>query len=115
MATAAQIRDKAARKLGLYGTGQTLRAAHAADLDEAYAEIYAELELIDLVTWAFDEDVPDALTRVVVDLVAGSRVNEYSVPAEKYQRLTRDHDLAESRIRTILAKPKMTVTEIEEF
>ena len=81
MASAAEIRNKAAKKLGLFGTGQTLRSAISADFDQAYVEVYGELELLSLVTWSIDDEVPDALVRSVVDLVAGARVNEYSVPA----------------------------------
>jgi hypothetical protein len=115
MATAAEIRNKAAKKLGLFGTGQTLRSEIAANLDQAYAEVYAELELQSLATWSFSGDVPDALVRSVVSLVAGSRVDEYSVPTEKYARIVRENEGAEDRIRKLLAKPKMGVTEIEEF
>jgi hypothetical protein len=115
MASAAEIRNRAAKKLGLYGTGQTLRSEMAADIDAAYVEVYAELELQSLVTWAIDDDVPDALIRSLVALVAGARVDAYSVPAEKYARITRESDGAEDRIRKFLAKPKMGVTEIEEF
>lgn len=115
MATAAEIRNKAAKKLGLFGTGQTLRSAIAANLDEAYAEVYGELELQSLTPWAFADEVPDALVSSVVALVAGSRVEEYSVPSEKYQRIMREYVGAEDRIRKLLAKPKMGVTEIEEF
>lgn len=115
MASAAEIRNKAAKKLGLFGTGQTLRSQISADLDKAYEEVFAELDVQTIATWSFAGDVPEELVRSVVSLVAGARVDEYSVPAEKYARIVRESTEAEDRLRKLLAKPKTDVTVIENF
>ena len=43
MATAAQIRDRAATRLGILGEGETLPSYETADMDASYVEIYAQL------------------------------------------------------------------------
>ena len=90
MATAQEIREKAAKKLGVLGTGQTLQSETAADIDAAYTEVYAQLDTLNLTTWDSDEEVPDELVKPVVDLVAYARVDEYSVPDNRYTRIRRD-------------------------
>ena len=42
--TPAQIRDEAAKKLNIFGEGQTLRGEHSDDLDNAYLQVHAELQ-----------------------------------------------------------------------
>lgn len=115
MATAAEIRNKAAKKLGLYGTGQTLQSAISADLDEAYDEVFDELKSLGLVTWAESAEVPDELVWPVVALTAFARVNEYAVPPGKYQRVVADAAIAERRIRQIQAKPRRIQTKMVSF
>jgi hypothetical protein len=90
MATAAEIRDKAARKLGILGVGNTLRAEHQADLDEAYLDVYNMLAADDLTPWDFDEEVPDDLVEPVVSLVAYARYVDYGVPQERSLKIVRD-------------------------
>ena len=90
MATAAQIRNKAAKKLGVFGTGQTLRGAIAADLDDAYTEVYGMLAKKRLTTWDSDEPIPDEFVSPVVALVADARKNEYGIPDGKYLRISLD-------------------------
>lgn len=90
MATATQIREKALKKLGVKATGQTTRAEIAADLDSAYAEVYAMLSTLRLTTWDVDEDIPDEFVIPVVWMVADSRKDEYSIPNDRYQRITAD-------------------------
>jgi hypothetical protein len=90
MSTAAQIREKALRKLGVKATGQTTQAEIAADLDNAYTEVYAMLSSLGLTTWDSDEDIPDEFVAPVVSLVAFARVDEYSIPNDRFQRIDLD-------------------------
>lgn len=115
MATSAEIRNKAAKKLGLYGTGQTLRSAIATDIDAAYTEVYGRLQSLQLTTWGAAQEVPASLVEPVVALVANARVNEYSVPLERYQRIKADALDAMGMIREIVYTPKVGVTEIDNF
>lgn len=99
MATAAEIRNKAALKLGVKGVGQTLENSVSSDLDDAYAEVYARLRDDDLVSWAFTAEVPDELISPVVDLIAISRVDEYGISGERFQRIAIAASQAAIRIR----------------
>ena len=101
MATAAEIRNKAVKKLGVLATGQTLESEIAADLDEAYSEVYAALSAKNLTTWAEDEEVPPEYIGPVVALVAFARVDEYGVPNDRYQRIAGDVSRATAEIREL--------------
>ncbi len=103
MASAAEIRNKAAKRMGLFGTGQTLQSAISADLTAAYAEVYAQLSAKELVVWDIDEDVPAEFVDDVVTLVAYSRLDEYSVPLEKYKRIVSKVPGAIPNIRALQA------------
>ena len=87
MATAAKIREMAATRLGILGEGETLPSYESADLDQAYAEVYAELEIRDMATWDSDEDIPDAFAHYVTTLVAAARVDDYGISNDRYQRI----------------------------
>lgn len=88
--TAAEIRNKALKKLGVFGTGTTPRSEKADDLDQAYSEIYAQLTRRALATWDFDEEIPDEFVQPVVALVADARKDEYRIPNDLFQRITLD-------------------------
>jgi len=90
MATSGEIRDKSAKKLGIFGTGQNLRGDIATDLDNAYTEVYAMLDTRNLTTWDSDEDIPDEFVSSVVSLVADARKNEYAIPDNRYLRISLD-------------------------
>jgi len=90
MATSGEIRDKAAKKLGIFGTGQNLRGEITADLDKAYTEVYAMLDSRNLTTWDSDEDIPDKFVAAVVSLVADARKNEYAIPDNRWLRISID-------------------------
>lgn len=90
MATAEQIREKAIKKLGINGSSQTTSSSLQNDIDAAYAEVYAQLDTLGLATWDSDEEVPSEFVNPVKNLVAFQRVDEYSVPAERYSRIVRD-------------------------
>ena len=88
MTTATQIREKALKKLGVKATGQGTQSEIQADVDQAYAEVYAMLG--SLTIWDIDEEIPDAFVSSVVALVADARKNTYSIPNDRYQRITLD-------------------------
>lgn len=90
MATVTQIREKALKKLGVKATGQTTQSEIQADVDAAYNEVYATLAALTLTTWDLDEDIPDAFVAPVTSLTADARKDEYSIPNDRYQRITLD-------------------------
>lgn len=124
MATTAEIRQKAAKKLGLVGTGQTLQSNIAEDLDNAYLEVFGEIEALGIAGWGIStSDVPAAFVHAIVSWVAGTRVDEYGISGERYQRIMMDFrgnpglgiPSAQDRIRELLANPAYTDAEPEDF
>ena len=115
MATATQIRETAAENLGILGEGETLPSYEAADLDEAYIEVYNELQGLNLTTWAIATNVPDQYAKSVAMLVAEARAVKYQVPDARYQRIKLEKQEAMSMIRKLQAISKMGQTEIENF
>ena len=87
--SATEIRNRAAWALGVKAVNVTLDAAIAADLDNAYLEMYAELEGDQLTRWASTQDVPNKYVRAMVTLVAWARINEYPLDQDRYDRLIR--------------------------
>lgn len=115
MATAAEIRNKAAKKLGILATGQTLRSEISADIDNAYKEVYALLEAEFVASWAFADEVPDRDVEAVVALVAGARVDEYSLPNDRYQRIVAVATGAVKQLKRHNAQPKTEETPMQNF
>lgn len=122
MATTAEIRNKAAEKLGLLGTGQTLQSNISSDLDNAYTEVYGMLESKGLATWGTSSTaVPAALVTPIVDWVAGVRATRYAIPADRYQRVMLEYQggggfpSAEDRLRELVAPPAVPQTKIQNF
>ena len=115
MATLAKIRENAAETLKLKGEGVSLASYHSADMTEAYTEVYAELQGLDLTSWGSTDDVPDKFSWSVSALMAARRVSTYNVPDELYQRIKLDEVSAMARIRELQAPAKMGATEIENF
>lgn len=105
MATVAEVRNQAAERLGLYGTGQTLPAREAADLLQAYAEIHAALTVKDQAPWDYsgsvDDTVPDEYVPHVAALMARARVVQYKPPPERLAMIMADAQEAVPEIREL--------------
>ena len=121
MATAQKIRESAAEILGQLGEGQTLESAITTDLNQAYIEVYAELQGLDLVPWALADEVPDRFAASVAMLVANNRAVKYRVPPEQYARivsegwgLSNDGKAIKTIIR-LQTPAKVAPTKMENF
>ena len=115
MATAQQIRETAAENLGILGEGETLPSYETNDLDQAYTEVYAELQGQNLTTWSEGTNVPDQYARSIAMLVAESRATKYQIPDNRYARIKMEAVEAYRMIRHLQARDKMGQTEIENF
>ena len=115
MATLAKIRENAAEVLGLKGEGVALASYHSEDMTEAYTEVYAELQGLDLTSWGVTDDVPDEFSWAVSTLMAVRRLSTYRLPVESIQLVRTDGVEAMARIRELQAPAKMGATEIENF
>jgi len=115
MATLAQVRENAAENLGILGEGETLPSYETADLDRAYAEVYAELQADELTTWSSTAAVPDQYAWSVAMLMADHRAVKYGVDPSRYQWIKIEAGIAINRIRALMMKQKMGQTEIENY
>ena len=115
MATAQIIRETAAENLGIHGEGETIPSYEIADLNQAYTEVYAELQALDLAAWAYTDNVPDRFAKPVAMLVAESRAVKYQVPDARYQRIKLEAQEALHKIRMLQAPVKVGVTPIENY
>lgn len=87
MATKAEVRNKALRKIGVLEAGKTADTDDATDVDATYDEIYAYLAQDKAVTWDSDEEVPNNAVRPMVAILAAEIADDFQVPEPKYQRL----------------------------
>ena len=116
MATTAEIRNRALKRLGVLSRSQTASAADNAEIDQAYKEVYAILDNKGLAIWGSNTaDVPDRFVDPISALVAASRVEEFSVPVPKYQRIMGAASTAENRIRELQSVGKNAPTKIQAF
>lgn len=115
MATKQQIRETAAENLGILGEGEVLPSYESADLDQAYAEVFAELQIRNLTTWSSTGNIPDQYARHVAMLVAEARAVKYQIPNDRYQRIKLEAEQALMRLQKLQARAKMGQTEIEDY
>lgn len=103
MATESQLKAKALKILGVLGVGVTPSGPKDADMQEAYNEVYAELDSINLVEWANGSDIPNKYVDTVANLMASKRVEVYPVSTERYQRIMSKAAQAENKLRRLMA------------
>ncbi len=115
MATAAEIRNQAATRLGELGEGQVLAPRVSEDLDKAYVQVFAQLGAKNMLVWDFDEEVPNEYVVHVVALVAFSRANDYSISNDRYQRLALDQSIAIPEIRELLTSDTYVTPQPDYF
>ena len=105
MSTKAEVRGKVGLLLGIKPAGQALSNRYSSDLDDAYDEVHANLEALDLVTWASAAEVPAEFVSHVVALIALSRVTEYSVSGNRLNNIVSAASQAKNRIRELISDP----------
>jgi len=86
MATSAEIRNQALRKLGVLGAAGTASSEDSQDMDKAYNEVYAQLDSIELAYFTQD-NVPDEVSNAVAAKCAWARVSEHLVSEARFQRV----------------------------
>lgn len=104
MATKAEIRKRAAYKLGILTIGQSLASQHQARIDEAYDEVYAQLKEDGLAVWASTAEVPGKLVRHVAALMAENCYDEYGVSEARASRIIAAATVARVKIQELVAE-----------
>lgn len=75
MTTVADIKQQTAELLKLVEVGQGIPAEYSAAIDDAYNEVYAELQNDDLAAWDSAGPLPDEVTLFVVGLMAKQKMS----------------------------------------
>lgn len=87
MATKAEVRNKALRKLRVLEEGGTPSSEAITDVEEAFDEIYAYLARKNAVSWDSDENVPDEAVRPFVTILAAEMADDFGAEESRYRRL----------------------------
>jgi len=87
MATKAQVRNKALKKLRALEEGETPSNETIADVEGAYDELHAYLFEKNAVYWDSDEDIPTDAVKHVVAMIAANMADDFNVDEIRYQRL----------------------------
>lgn len=115
MATATEIRDRAAQELGVLRLNQSLPAEHATRITQGYAEVYAKLKKDGNATWPYAGEVPDEITPEIVFLVAENCLGTYSVSEAKFNRIKLGAENARREVRKFTAPDYVSQEEAEGF
>ncbi len=115
MATTTEMRQKAAERLYIVGRGQTVKSQDQNDLDNAYTEVYGELDVKGLTTWSSTDDIPDEFVNDIVAMMSRRRLDTYAVAEPRRSLIIQDDLVAELNIREMQNQGRVGETEIEEF
>ena len=119
MATKAELRNRAGEMLGLLPPGQALQSQHTTRIEEAYAEVYADLKTEGLNIWASDGDCPDELNPYIAGLMALNCTETYPVSTARFQRIVAkvgiDGDRGKREIRRLVTPEHESVEEATDY
>ena len=110
-----EVRNSAARKLGILGVGQTLQSEYAADLDDAYGELHSQLLNLGAIDFGPTSDVPAAYAPAVASLLAQMRMLEYKPPPERMIAIQNDAQEAWTMIWRLHERPRMGQVEVSDY
>ena len=115
MATKADIRNRAAESLGVLPIGQALENQYKTRIDDAYAEVYAELKEEGLAYWSENSDIPAKFVPYVAALVANNALIVINTTNTRADRIEARAFIATRRIRELGAEPYVSETENVDF
>ena len=115
MATIAQIRERAATMLGIYGEGETMPSYMVNDMAESYNEVYAQLSRKKALSWGPGENVPPEYVPHIVSLVAFGRVDDYPTPNDRYARIVAGQRVALLEIRELIGNNAYSTPTADYF
>lgn len=115
MATAAEIRNRALRMLGVLSLAQTAESNDVTEVDAYYAEVYADLKDDGLTTWSLAAEVPTELVPHVVALVALHGTETYGPSPARYQRIVAKAAIAKREIRRLVTPAYESVDDPTDY
>lgn len=114
-ATKAEIRQHVAERLRLVPIGQAVQSQDQTNLDLHYDQIYAELKVMGLATWASTGSVPTELQGHMANLVAFDATDIYHVSDNLYVRLQASDARSRQRLRELVTPFHESVDENRDF
>lgn len=115
----AEIRNRALRRLGVIGWGETPDSTIADDMDQAYAEVFAHLEEANVSVWAIAADVPNGIVRPLVNLCALARSVEHKISELRLSKIISEAgpngDKAVNKIRARTRDAHQPTESVEYF
>ena len=112
MATKAQVRNKALKKVRALEEGESPTNEVIADVEGVMVELHAFLQDKNAVTWDSDENIPTAAVRPFVSIIAAETADDFGVDEMRDQRLQKEREISMKRLIN-LASPDYVYTEIE--
>lgn len=115
MATQQQLKNKAAKRLGILATGQALTGPQDAILQTAYNSLYDRMLRDGRVVWAKDADIPDALLDPLSALLANKSADDFGVSDARYVRLQNAVRKAEREISSYVAPAYVPPSDPKDY
>ena len=117
MSTITQLRNKTAGLLGRYRSGQAINNQLKSDLDQSYAEVYADLKKDKLTIWssAANTVIPNSVTPWVAALMAFNATDTYGVSDERFNRIVAKRNIAKREIRRLVTPPYDSLDDPTDF
>lgn len=109
--TKAQIKERAATRLGIVAIGQALSHEDGVRLEQAYNEVYEYLKTHGIASFAASSDVPSDIAPYFITMIAHNCIDDYKIPNELYQRIAIDFSQAEHKIRALVIPDYISTTQ----
>ena len=87
MATKAQLRNKALKKLQVLEEGESPTNEVISDVEAAYDELHRYLLNRGAIFWDSDESIPDECVRPMVAILAAEMADDFGIQEPRYTRL----------------------------
>lgn len=102
----ANIALEALEKMGVKPVSQTADTDDSSDLEACYENLYEELQVDGLVSWASTSNVPALYVEVISDIMAVYRSDKYDVPVENLNKIVArvgvDGEKGKNKIRRLM-------------
>ncbi len=99
--TRAEIANRVLRRCGVLAFGQAVDSNRTNAALQAYDEVYAYLDNLDIVDWGSTASVPDEYVFFVVALASKSLGSDLGMPAARKADINNDARTAELDIRRV--------------
>lgn len=98
MATVAEVYDGTLELLGILPLGGTIKAVDSARMARAYNQVFEDLKIDSLTTWAVADDVPDEAVPHMEALMAYNAMDTYYVNDRRAARIMSKHAIAKREL-----------------